>query len=66
VTRYRQIGSQRGRVSTQVRARQPCDEGGVGGAGPSQNEDTWGVQKTFCIDIGHFLFRLFYLQKQPW
>jgi len=30
------IGSQRGRVPTQVQARGPGNEGGVGGAGPTK------------------------------
>jgi hypothetical protein len=38
---YYHIGSQIGRVPTQVQPRIPCNEGG-GGAGPNPNEDvTW-------------------------
>jgi hypothetical protein len=35
------IGSQRGRVPTQVRARKPGSDGGVGGVGPREVEGSF-------------------------
>ena len=41
LTRCCHIGFQRGRVPTQVRARGPSNEGGVGGAGQPNEDVNW-------------------------